>query len=88
MAAMQLSITGKVQGVFFRSTAKEVADRLLITGWVRNEPDGSVLVHAEGTDEALQEFEAWCREGPPSARVDGVKKRISTEQGSATFAIA
>ena len=45
---MDVVVTGRVQGVFFRAAMREQADRLGVTGWVRNEPDGSVRAHLEG----------------------------------------
>jgi len=68
-----LRITGKVQGVFFRESAKKAADRLGLSGFVRNEPDGSVYAEAEGEEALLKEFAEWCRQGPESAEVQEVK---------------
>lgn len=67
---ISLRVTGRVQGVWFRASAKQVADSLGITGHVRNANDGSVAIHATGTEQALEEFIAWCRKGPQLARVD------------------
>lgn len=64
-----LKISGVVQGVFFRASTKEKAVALNITGLVRNEPDGSVYAEAEGEEEKLMEFVAWCHHGPPRAVV-------------------
>ncbi|NPA15134.1 MAG: acylphosphatase, partial [Deferribacteres bacterium] len=58
---------------WYRATARDVARRLGLTGWVRNLPDGRVEIVAEGDKEALNEFIKWCWEGPPLARVDDVK---------------
>jgi acylphosphatase len=69
MKACTLRVTGKVQGVFFRASAKAVADELGIRGIVRNEPDGSVCVEAEGDEMTLARFIAWCKKGPPRAHV-------------------
>ena len=69
MKRMLIRVSGKVQGVFFRASTKEQADRLRIAGVVRNEPDGSVFIDAEGQPEALVLFADWCRQGPPRARV-------------------
>lgn len=65
-------VSGRVQGVFYRATACEVARRLGLTGWVRNLPDGRVEALACGEPDALQAFEAWLWEGPSHARVDAV----------------
>jgi len=70
--ARQLSITGKVQGVFYRDWTVDTARSLGLTGWVRNRMDGSVeaLVQGEGAD--VERFIALAHEGPPAARVAGV----------------
>ena len=67
-----IRVTGKVQGVFYRASARAEAERLGLKGFVRNESDGSVYAEAEGEAEALELFLAWCRRGPPHARVDAV----------------
>ena len=67
---VKIRITGRVQGVFFRAATKEKADALNIVGRVRNERDGSVYAEAEGQEEKVSEFIAWCHHGPPSARVE------------------
>ena len=68
-----LKVTGKVQGVFYRATAYEVAIKIGVTGFVINLPDGSVLIEAEGTDEQLNQLIEWCNSGPQFAVVDEVK---------------
>ncbi|MEY4744721.1 MAG: hypothetical protein RL272_666 [Candidatus Parcubacteria bacterium] len=65
-------VTGRVQGVFFRGTAKGEADRLGIAGYARNEPDGSVRIEAEGDGDALDRFVSWCGRGPDFADVKAV----------------
>ncbi|MCP3103322.1 acylphosphatase [Myxococcus sp. K15C18031901] len=69
-----LRIQGKVQGVFFRESARVEASRLGLTGWVRNRPDGSVEAVVEGEAEKLEQFVGWCHRGPAQARVDGVER--------------
>lgn len=69
---IEIKITGQVQGVFFRQAAKEVANTLGLTGWVKNEPDGSVRIVAEGEEEKLQKFAEWCKTGTEYARVENV----------------
>ena len=85
--AVQLQVSGRVQGVSFRWYAAREATRLGVTGWVRNEPDGSVLTHAEGADEAVEAFVAWCREGPPAARVETVDLSETEPSGATSFDI-
>jgi acylphosphatase len=64
-----IRIHGKVQGVFFRASARNQAIELGIKGFARNEPDGDVYIEAEGTEEALSRFVTWCKKGPPRAQV-------------------
>jgi acylphosphatase len=67
---LTITISGKVQGVFFRASAMEQAGALGIKGFVRNEPDGSVYIEAEGEEIILEQFIEWCWQGPPRARID------------------
>jgi acylphosphatase len=69
MKALRILVSGKVQGVFFRASAKEAADQLGVKGFAQNQPDGSVVIEAEGTEENLKQFVDWCRQGPPRAQV-------------------
>ena len=69
---VHLRIEGRVQGVYFRASAVEQASRLGITGWVKNCPDGSVEIVAEGSMHQLEDLIAWCRSGPDGARVERV----------------
>ena len=87
MKAVQARVTGRVQGVSFRWYAQEQARRLGVVGWVRNEPDGSVLVHAEGEDEAVDALVEWCHDGPGFARVQQVAVREAAPSGAVSFAI-
>jgi len=68
-ARVRLTISGKVQGVFFRVATLEEASSLGLTGWVRNCPDGSVEVVAEGRRKQIEDLVSWCRHGPPRAEV-------------------
>ncbi|MFN8165746.1 MAG: acylphosphatase [Bacteroidia bacterium] len=72
MPTLHLSITGLVQGVFFRKHTQEKAIELGIKGTVRNLNDGSVEVIAQGEQQVLDEFVKWCHVGPARARVDRV----------------
>lgn len=67
-----IRIVGRVQGVMYRKHTLIEAQRLGLTGWVKNLPDGSVFVEAEGSPEKLDGFIAWCRTGPPLAGVEDV----------------
>lgn len=87
MKAIQARVTGRVQGVSFRWYAQEQARRLGVVGWVRNEPDGSVLLHAEGDHEAVDALVAWCHEGPGMARVRDVAVRETAPSGARSFEV-
>lgn len=85
MKAVQARVSGRVQGVSFRWYTQEQARGLGVTGWVRNEPDGSVLVHAEGEDDAVDALVTWCRTGPSMARVADVAVREAAASGATSF---
>ena len=72
---IHLVIRGRVQGVYFRAAAQREARRLGITGWVRNRPDGSVELVAEGDEDSIKELSGWANHGPSAARVDHVDTR-------------
>jgi acylphosphatase len=69
MRTIHLRISGKVQGVFFRASAKEIADKLKIAGWVKNTLEGDVEIVAEGSSENIEKFIQWCKKGPPKSIV-------------------
>lgn len=69
---LRLQIGGRVQGVWFRGATQAEALRLGVRGWVRNCADGSVEAVLEGDSDAVRRLEAWCRQGPPAARVQEV----------------
>lgn len=75
---MHLLIKGKVQGVYFRQSARSLALDLGIRGWVRNTADGHVEILACGREEVLSAFTDWCQRGPERARVEEVL-RIPSE---------
>lgn len=87
MPTVHLLIKGKVQGVFFRATAKEKADGLGLTGWVQNTEEGHVEAMATGTENQLNEFIAWCRQGPPRARVADVISNQKPEEHFDRFTV-
>jgi acylphosphatase len=69
-----LVIEGRVQGVFFRDSARRQARAVGVAGWIRNRPDMSVEAVVEGPEDLVERFVAWCRRGPSAARVDRVKE--------------
>lgn len=87
MIHYKIKVSGKVQGVFYRASAKEAAERLGVKGWVRNEEDGSVLIEAEGTEGQIKDFIGWCRQGPPFAQVEKVDIEEKPVSGYQNFFI-
>jgi len=69
-------ISGYVQGVFFRSNTKDMAERFNLTGWVKNLPDGRVEVMAEGEKDKIEEFIRFLKRGPSFSRVEDVEIKI------------
>ena len=89
MTRAELVVIGLVQGVFYRASAQQEAMRLGLVGEVRNLPDGSVEIIAEGAKDTVEELIAWCRRGPPAARVEHVRVRWSAARGEfRTFMVA
>lgn len=81
-------VTGKVQGVFYRASAMEQAQRLGLSGYVQNLPDGAVEAVVEGSQPSVEQFIAWCKEGPTAARVEDVQVRFGSARGEfRTFVI-
>jgi acylphosphatase len=80
-------ITGKVQGVFYRASARQKAEELSIKGFAQNLPNGNVLIEAEGEEEQLKKLVAWCSQGPPRAHVKEVKVEAGTVTGFLSFSI-
>lgn len=76
-----MTVSGKVQGVFYRASCQAEAMRLGVMGEVRNLPGGEVEVIAEGERPAVEELVVWCRHGPPSAEVENVTVRWSHARG-------
>jgi len=78
MKHITIRVHGRVHGVFFRDSALRKANELGITGFARNDLDGSVYIEAEGEEAALGEFVNWCNDGPPMAEV----REVETEEDS------
>jgi acylphosphatase len=83
--ARDVVVTGRVQGVFFRDSARREAARIGVGGWVRNRPDGTVEAHVEGAADAVARLVAWCRSGPRRADVDDVAVTAVAPQGFERF---
>lgn len=78
-------VVGKVQGVYFRASAKQKADALGVKGFVRNQPDGSVYIEAEAVPEVLTQFVMWCHQGPAHAMVQKVETAPAPLQNFVEF---
>lgn len=85
---VHILIQGRVQGVFFRATAREVANSLGVKGWVRNRWDGKVELMVEGNEDAVNEMVKWCHQGPAGASVTNVEVEVKPFEGEfETFSI-
>jgi acylphosphatase len=72
MRNLKIFVRGKVQGVWFRVNAKRMADKLNLSGFVRNEQDASVYIEVSGEDIKIAEFILWLQDGPELAVVESV----------------
>jgi acylphosphatase len=72
---VRVIVRGRVQGVFFRYSTREMANKLGVLGWVKNRWDGSVEAIFEGDRDRVEEMIEWCRKGPPGAHV----RRVDSE---------
>ncbi len=87
MKAVDVLVSGRVQGVSFRAYTRDQARSLGVRGWIRNEDDGSVAAHFEGAEEAVDALVAWCRTGPSYAAVERVTTAPSISSGTDDFTI-
>ncbi|TVQ20337.1 MAG: acylphosphatase [Spirochaetaceae bacterium] len=85
--AFRAVVHGRVQGVGFRYSARSMASRLGVHGFVRNEPDGSVYVEGEGSAAAVDAMIDWLRKGPPHAHVTDVDLRSTAQKGYSAFTV-
>lgn len=74
-------VSGEVQGVFFRDSARQRAEELGLAGWVKNVPDGRVEALFEGPSQWVEEMVRWCEQGPPHARVQSVDSEYDEAHG-------
>lgn len=84
---ISIKVSGRVQGVFYRASTHEQAQRLGVKGFVKNEPDGSVYIEAEGDEALLTALIEWCKQGPPAAKVHHVEILEGTWKGFTEFAV-
>ena len=80
-------VRGRVQGVFFRDTVRNAAEREGVSGWVRNNPDGTLEAVLEGDAAAIERVVTLCREGPPAAEVHQFEVFDEPEEGLDSFRI-
>jgi len=85
--ALHVRVTGRVQGVFFRAWARDEAQALGVSGWIRNCSDGSVEALLEGEAEAIEELIDLLREGPPGAQVEDVEIEEADREGLSSFEV-
>lgn len=79
----EIRVSGRVQGVWFRQSTKQTAQKLGVCGWVSNRPDGSVGAVFEGEKGAVEALVDWCRHGPEMARVDELQ--VHWQQATGEF---
>ncbi len=82
MARVHLTIRGRVQGVYYRASMLQEAQKLGLTGWVRNCSDGSVEAIAEGPRNQLEDLISWCWQGPPGAKATRIDVQWRAAQNS------
>lgn len=87
MPTVHLLIKGKVQGVYYRATAKAVAEALDLSGWIKNTPGGDVEAIASGGENGVQQFIEWCKRGPDKAVVSSVTTTALSERTFEGFRI-
>ena len=87
MIRRRVVVHGRVQGVFFRDTARRMAQSRGLGGWVRNTPEGTVEAVFEGEPEAVESMVAWCGEGPRGALVERVEVTAEEPEGLTEFRI-
>lgn len=87
LQTISITVSGIVQGVFYRQSTRAKATGLGITGYVKNRPDDTVYILATGTKEQLDEFTTWCKQGPPKARVNNIDVKELSLQHFSSFRI-
>lgn len=87
ISRVHVVVDGRVQGVWFRESARREADRLSISGWIRNLPDGRVEAVYEGPRQAVEEMVAWTNRGPERAHVTDLHIEDEEPQGERGFTV-
>lgn len=81
----RVTVSGRVQGVWYRESCRRIAEDAGVSGWVRNNPDGTVEAALEGEEHAVDKVVAWMRSGPPRAYVTDVSVRAEEPRGEQGF---
>lgn len=87
MTSARVVASGRVQGVWYRQSCREIAVAAGVTGWVRNNPDGTVEALLQGDSAAVEHVIAWMREGPPQAVVTDVSVKPATPSQADRFEV-
>ena len=87
MTRRRIVVTGRVQGVWFRESTRQAAERHGVAGWARNRPDGSVEIVVEGPEEAVEALVRFCSTGPRNARVEEIRVTPEEPEGLVGFVV-
>lgn len=88
MKTIHVTVEGRVQGVYFRDYTQRQAHQLKLSGWVRNNPDGTVEAIFQGSESSVSSMLEWLRQGSPMSKVDNINSReVPSEDDYATFEI-
>lgn len=88
MTRRRVVVHGRVQGVWFRESARRRATELGVAGWVRNRGDGAVEAEIEGDAEAVEVLVTWFRHGPSGAQVERLEVEVREPSGESAFRVA
>ena len=87
MRTVEIEVFGKVQGVFFRASVLNEAKKLGLAGWVKNLPNGNVLIECQGEEALVDQLVDFCKSGPEHAVVSGLRVRMIQEKTYGSFSI-
>lgn len=84
---LNITVSGRVQGVYYRASTKAVAEQLGVRGWIQNKADGTVYIEAEADAFFMNQFLEWCADGPNGAKVEQVTTEEAPLQNFTNFII-
>lgn len=87
LKSVEIVVKGRVQGVFYRASTQQKATAVGLNGWVRNLPNGDVLIRAQGSEREISELVDWCKNGPPMAVVREVEVKELPRQDFRGFQV-